>query len=320
MQSKFQVQHKFFLCFMLLLGVIFAVGAILDPESSVFCLSGLGGTTFASMMAIGNIEDVSDKHTFGSNITYQVYPVAVSQLDKTKKFPKPNTNREVATLPMAAGEYMKYFIAHDFPTFIASAEKGDISSSGTNTFTMIMGGVRPELLNFLEEHIGDKFILIFKEIESDIRNILGSDERPVILKSFEVKNDKDGRYITLTFERNSVNLYNIYTGAIVTQPATTHTADSDELNIVAGQELYTIPEGTAGYIIDKVKGITASDKGRVITLNGSGSDNPGQVKENSVFILEDGATWTAKSGSTISFKILDSSTLVEIAGSRVQTA
>ncbi|MCC8153669.1 MAG: hypothetical protein LIP01_05295 [Tannerellaceae bacterium] len=232
MQSKFQVQHKFFLCFMLLLGVVFAVVAILDPESSVFCVSGLGGTTFANMMLIGNIEDVSDKHTFGSNITYQVYPIAISQLDKDRKFPKPNTNREVATLPMADGQYMKYFVAHDFPTFIVTAEKGDISSSGTNTFSMAMGGARPQLFTFLEEHIGDKFILIFKEIESDEKNILGSDERPVILKSYEVKNDKDNRSATLTFERNSVNLYNIYTGAIITQPATNHTADSDELTII----------------------------------------------------------------------------------------
>ena len=36
--------------------------------------------------------------------------------------------------------------------------------------------------------------------------------------------------------------------------------------------------------------------------------------------MEDGATWTAKAGSQISFRVLDPTTLVEIQGSRIQTA
>ena len=46
---------------------------------------------------------------------------------------------------------------------------------------------------------------------------------------------------------------------------------------------------------------------------------PATVAENDVFILEDGATWTARAGSRITFRVIDTDTLVEIAGSRIQT-
>ncbi|MCC8187141.1 MAG: hypothetical protein LIP08_06430 [Bacteroides sp.] len=320
-KAHLNMQKKFFLSFMLLLACVFAVGALLDPQSAAGCMTGFGGVSFAAMMAIGNVEDVSDKYTFGSNITYQVYLVTVSQLDKAQRFPKPNANREVSTLPMADGQYMMYFEAHDFPTYIGTAEKGDITTSGTNTFSIIMGGIRDKLLTYAEEHTGDKFIILFKEIESDQWEILGSDERPVILKSFEAKNDKDGRYVTYTFERVSVNQYNHYVGVIITAPAAVHTKDSTELKFISGQNLYSIPEGSSGgYIIEKVSGLTASDEGRIVTLNGTGSSNPATISDNTTFILKDGVNWTAKAGSSISFRILDKTTLVEVPNSRVQTA
>ena len=60
-----------------------------------------------------------------------------------------------------------------------------------------------------------------------------------------------------------------------------------------------------------------------ITLDGlhflNGYRQPSTVAENEVFILEDGATWTARAGSRITFRVIDTDTLVEIAGSRIQT-
>lgn len=52
---------------------------------------------------------------------------------------------------------------------------------------------------------------------------------------------------------------------------------------------------------------------------GEGVDYPATIEENTVFVLEDGATWTARAGSRITFRVMDTDTLVEIAGSRVQT-
>lgn len=300
--------------------IIALVGLFASPDSFFGC-NIAGGTSLAVMAVIGSIDDVSDKYTSGSDLAYQVYLVDVSQIDRTKSFPEANANREVASLPMISGEYMHYFEAHTIPEYESSVEKGDITTTGTNTLTIIMGGMRDKLLDFQEEHTGGKFIVIFKSIQSKGWLILGTLDSPVILKKSESKHNKDGRYITFTFERSSVVQYHHYIGAFVTVPDVVNAVDSVTLAIQAGVDQYQIPAGSAAtYAISKVSGITDSDKGRVITLIGTAASNAATIADGALFTLIDGATWTAKSGSRISLRILDTNTLVEVDGSRVQTA
>lgn len=316
-----KMQVRFFLSLAIILAVVFLTGIFTDPVHAQGCTTGLFSTSLASMMLIGDVDDVSDRLTHGSNIAYKVYLINTKQIDSNVKFPKPNANREVATVPMLAGQYMKYFEAHDIPTFTSSGEKGDITTTGTNNFVAIMGGMRDQLLNFIEEYAGDKFIILFHEIGDEDWYILGNYDRPMIMKSYEAKNDKDGRYVTFTFERTSIDQYYRYVGDIVRAPATKHTADGKTLNIVPTSGKYEIPDGSAAtYAINAVSGLTANDKGRYITLVGTGSANAATIADGTTFILEDGTTWTAKAGSSITFRVLDPSTLVEVAGSRIQTA
>lgn len=316
-----KMQVKFFLSLALLFAIVFVVGMFLDPDHSMFCMTGFSGTSLASMMAIGNVEDVSDKNTHGSNIAYKIYLIDVHQINSDVKFPRANANREVATLPMTPGEYMKYFEAHDIPTYVGNGEKGDITTSGTNQFVAIMGGMRDQLLNFIEEHAGGKFVILFKEIGEDQWYILGEYDRPMVLKSYEAKNDKDGRYITFTFERTSVTQYYKYVGDIVKAPAEVHTAGAKDLAVKSTSNSYEIPNGTAAtYALESVSGLTNNDKGRHITLTGTGTDKAATIADGATFILEDGVTWTAKAGSSITFRILDPATLIEVSGSRIQTA
>lgn len=316
-----KMQVKLFLSLALLFAIVFVVGMLLDPDHSMFCITGFSGTSLASMMAIGNVEDVSDKNTHGSNIAYKIYLIDVHQINPDVKFPRVNANREVTTLPMLPGEYMKYFEAHDIPTYVGNGEKGDITTSGTNQFVAIMGGMRDQLLNFIEEHAGGKFVILFKEIGEDQWYILGEYDRPMVLKSYEAKNDKDGRYITFTFERTSVTQYYKYVGDIVKAPAEVHTAGTKDLAVKSTSNSYEIPNGTdATYAIETVSGLTNNDKGRHITLTGTGTDKAATIADGATFILEDGVTWTAKAGSSITFRILDPATLIEVSGSRIQTA
>lgn len=308
---------KSFLLCSLLLAIVCLINIFIEPGSA-FDL----GMSLASMMVIGDIKDVSDRQTHGSNIAYQVYLIPVEQIDTTKQFPKPNTSREVAQIPMKSGEYMRYFEAHDIPTFTGSGEKGDITTSGTNTFIIIMGGMREQLLNFQEEYAGGKFVILFHEIGETDWYIIGSVDRPMIFSSFENKNDKDGRYVTFTFTRTSIDQYYKYTGTIVKSEPATHSAGTTALAIKSGVDTYKIPAGTsATYAISTVSGITAFDKGRYITLEGTATDEKAAtIADSTSFVLEDGATWTAKAGSRITFRVFDSQTLVEVSGSRVQTA
>ena len=310
--------HQMLFCIAAIFAVLFVIGMFMDPSDG-FAMGGLG-LNIASMMTIGDIKDVSDRHTHGSNIAYEVCLIGIDQVDASKPFPKPNASREVGQVPLLPGEKMLYYYAHDIPTYVGNGEKGDITTSGTNTFAMIMGGMRDQLLNFQEEFAGGKFIILFHEIGDEQWYIIGSKDRPMIFSTFENKNDKDGRYVTWNFTRTSIDQYCKYKGAMVRAERGNHTQAQTKLSITPGVNEYNIPNGNSStYVLSSVSGISANDKGRLITLYGEGTGNAATIAENTVFILEDGKTWTAKAGSRITFQVFDENTLVEVSGSRVQT-
>lgn len=291
-------------------GLVLFVSAIIDH--SLLQLGG-AGISIASMAVLGHIDDVSDRDTHGSDISYIVYLIALDQIDRTKEFPQPNVNREVAPISLKPGEIPHYFEAHDIPTFTGTTEKGDITTTGENQFVLVMGGARARLYNFIEEYSGGKFILLFKHIKKKEWFILGELERPIILSNTETKDDKEGRYTTLTFKRSSVDLPLIYTGNPAVTAATTVPAGATDIAITAASNTYMIPNGTsAAASIATVSGLSKADKGRYITLIGAGSDKPATIADGSTFVLEEGATWTAKTGASITFRILDTTTLIEI--------
>lgn len=313
---KHQVRLGLTLCLVVLIASIIAI--VMDPSAGgtvgVLCAS-------AGFMAIGNIDDVTDRFTSGKDIAYKVWLINVrEQIDESQAFPKPNAAREVATLPMKLGEKMRYFIAHTIPTLIGTGEKGDVTTTGSNEFVIIMGGKRAQLLNFIEQYAGDKFIIIYKSITDSDYNIIGSYDRPMVLKSYENKNDADGRYVTFTFYNDSLEQSHKYVGNIITADPAVHDG-SATLAIPADNDVISIPSGASTATpITGVSGLSASDAGRIITLLGTGSANLATIADSSTFVLAGGTTWTAKAGSKISFQVLDAGTLVEVLGSRVQIA
>ena len=319
-------QTQFVLTLISLVAVLAVAFIFLDPVNAFASTKVFFGASslaiLVPMMTIGDVDDLADKHTTGDSIYTEVYLIDVDeQIDKTQAFPLPNASREVGTLPMLGGQYMKRWAAHTFPTFVGTGEKGDITITGKNTFVIIMAGLRDQLANFAEDHLGKKFIILYREVGSTTYKILGNLDRPILFQSYEAKQDKDGRYMTFTFERSTATLPFTYSGSLVTQAAASHTAGATSLAISSGQDNYSIPNGAADtYAIAAISGLAAADKGRIITLTGLGTNYSATIADNTVFILEDGATWTAKSGSRIQFRVLDSTTLVEVQGSRIQTA
>ena len=302
--------RNMFMATFAIFGIFMLVAALLDHSLGTAAGSGV---TLASMALLGHLDDVSDRDTHGSDISYIVYLVALDQIDRTKEFPQPNANREVAPIPLKPNEIPHYFEAHDIPTFTGTTEKGDITTTGENQFVIIMGGTRVNLYNFIEEYSGGKFIIFFKHVKKKEWYILGEQERPVILSNTETKDDKDGRYTTFTFKRSSVDLPLIYTGNPAVTAATAVNADATDIAITAGSNTYTIPNGTsAAAAIATVSGLSKSDKGRYITLVGAGTDKAATIADGSTFVLEEGATWTAKTGASITFRVLDTTTLVEV--------
>lgn len=290
-------------------------GAVSEPGNAIdniFITAGTGSMAMCAMVSIG---DVSDRDTSPNAIGYKVWLIPVSDIDDTVPFPTVNINREVASIPMLSGKYMHNFVAHTVPTFIGtgSKEANAVTITGTNTFTVVMGGNRAELLNFIENYAGTKFVVIFQECESGIMQGIGNPCKPVILSTYENKNDADGRYVTFTFTQTTIQQPWTYIGGIVTQDPVTVTAGTAALPVVAGNNRYIISDGaSATYAINSVTGITAADIGRVITLIGNGATNAATVADGDPFLLIDGATWTATKGNELYLKVFDATTLIEV--------
>lgn len=207
---------------MVILGIMALIAflwAWCEPSSA----AGYGyGVSLAAMTGIASIDDVNDKETHGSEIGYFVALIPVSMIYNPMSFPQPSDNtRAIAAFELKTGETCPVFEAHTIPTLVSNTEKGDITTNGTNTFTMIMGGDRAVLHTFIEEFAGGKFVVMYKHIKDTVWYVLGEPERPMILNNTETKDDADGRYTTLTFTRNSVYLPLPYT------PTTLPTAHTD---------------------------------------------------------------------------------------------
>lgn len=324
-QVNLKRRKKLFATMFMLVFAMFALPAIagvIDNPSDTSAIVASGSSAMcASMALIGSLDDTSDRDASGKQIAYQAYLIAMDQIDKTAAFPKPNANREVGDIPLLPGEVMHYFEAHDIPTDDSKGEKGDFSTAVTNTFVLAMAGQRDALLNFIEEYAGGKFVIIFRECESDNYYILGDLWKPMILKSFERANNKDKRGITFTFENSSFRQIHKYIGSLITAGPITLPAGTATLAIESNNNVYVIPNGTdAAVPVTAVIGLTNNDKGRIITVRGAGTDKKATLEDGDVFILEGGTTWSASNGSSIMLRVVDASRLVEVNGTRVQKA
>lgn len=202
-------QRQLFTIVMSIIAIVAFVWACCEPTAAYGV-----GVSMATMTLIGNIDDVSDRDTHGSEIAYQVVLIECSQIANPFSFPQPAASTRVVTLGksiLKEGESAHLFQAHAIPTLLSTAEKGDITTTGNNIFTVVMGGDRVSLKNFIEEYSGGKFIIFYKHIKDSVWHIIGEPERPMILGNTEHKDDADGRYTTLTFTRNSVYLDNLVT-------------------------------------------------------------------------------------------------------------
>lgn len=201
-----------FACTFALAGLCFLLDLLVGSQSFA-SLSGTGIST-AAMVGLASIDDVNDRQTSGSEIAYMVYLVEVHQIDLsgTNKFPAAEISVDGARsvkgpIPLIEQPKIIYIEAHDIPTLVSSWEKGDITTTGTNTFTIIVGNPNRDVVaNFIEQQQGGKFIMLYKHVKSEQYYILGEPERPLIFSAAETKDDKDGRYATLTFSRSSVDL------------------------------------------------------------------------------------------------------------------
>lgn len=316
---KFNIRLAGIFSVVLLVIAVFGACVLIDTGQNLLEVVGLagGGCTYAVMAAVGNINRSTDKETSGSQIVSKVWLIALDQLDDTVPFPKPNGAGELATIPLKAGEYMHYFEAVDNSLEDKSTgAKGDITTAVTNTFSFIMGGNKAALLKFLEDHPGDRFIIIYQLADDRTYHVLGSDIKPMILKSFDRVTGKDSRSTSLAFENNSFEQPKKYIGAIVKQDPTQLAADATTIAFTSAPQ-YVTAANTVPTAINAFTGLTSLDEGRLIEVKGGGGPNASTIAEVAGIVLKGSETWIGNLGSSIIFRVLDAATLVEV--SRTQS-
>lgn len=279
-----------------------------------------GGLILGNMAAIGNIDGVNGKQTTGKQLNLKIWLIDVGQIDKTVAYPQPNANREVGTIPLKGGEFMHYF--EGIPDSVkdnSTGEGGDITTEVTNVLEITMGGDGVKLYDFIEDHTGGRFVVIYQKCVDGTYYTQGSPCKPMVLQSFDRKRDSEATAVMFTFQNSSFKQPYIYVGAITETTPQVVPADATDLAIVAGKSQYQLTDNTGATVLVTVSGIISGQYGNTIQVLGSGGANPSTIADNTVYILIDGTTWTGNAGSSISFRIQDSGTLVEIAGTRIQT-
>lgn len=290
-------------------------------DTVVTVLTG-SGALYASMATIGNLPEISDKESSPNQIDMKVWLIAREQIDSNQAFPVPNADRELGSIPLKAGEIPHYFDAiPDTIDETATATKGEIITEFSKTFAFIVAGNREKHLEFIEDYAGKGFVIIYSIGEDDTKYVVGSAYKPMVLMTADRKGGgKEGKYITFTFQNKHWRQPLLYVGALSTEAPTVVTAGATNLAVTSASQ-YRLSDHSSVVTIATVSGIGPSDIGRVIEILAPATDNNSPtISDNSVFVLMDTGTWTAHPGSGISFKILGVATLVEVQGTRVQTA
>lgn len=320
---------KLFRTFAMVMGAfllfIFIGSAVTTGSVSIdnlFTFAMGAGAFHATMAVIGDQDELSDKLAAPEQIAMRIWLLAYDQIDQTVSYPTANSDREIGTIPTKTGEYWHYWdTISTSPDENATATKGDIITEFQNNFTFIAAGNQEKALDFIEEYSGKGFIIVYSIGEDETKYLVGSKYKPMILQSSDRKGGgKDGRYITFTFQNKHWRQPLLYVGSIVRGAAATVDADATEL-VVSSADQYQLTDGSGAATLATVSGIGSADYGRVIELLApAAASNAPDIDDNTVFILIDGTTWTANPGSKISFKIIDTATLLEVPGTRVQTA
>jgi len=322
--GKIQKRRKNLLvrCIGLTLLVFFAQSimfAVADPSGTPMCVE-MGGLSLVllTMASVGNISQPSGRDTAPSQIGFKLWLTAREQIDDSVAFPTPNSNRELGTIPLIAGEKMHYFEGvENSLKYTGTGESGDVTPTFSKEIPIIIK-YSTAALNFIENFTQKGFVLIWEICDTGEKEVVGTYCKPIILQKFEVKEDGDGKYITLTFGNKHWRQPLTYVGDIITEDPTVVVADSTSLAI-GSNNTYKLTDGTAPAVLATVSGLASADYGRIITINAPAVvTNAPTIADNTVFVLVDGVTWTANPGSNIVFQVLDDSTLVEV--SRIQTA
>jgi hypothetical protein len=162
-----------------------------------------------------------------------------------------------------------------------------------------------QLKEFVQNWIGKDVIIFHKSCKEDFYEVMGTPCAPLQLKPTKQDNN-DGRMMTLTFEPYAKSGFvpKHYEGAIPFS-APVNQLDFNAVVINPNTVVHQLPAVEES--IPMFVGSLGLDDGNYVTFIGGGGEDPGVIEVGESgqahFLLKNGTTWTALSGSIIHFQV-----------------
>jgi len=166
-------------------------------------------------------------------------------------------------------------------------------------------GDAQEVMDFLQNNFNLNLGAIVRKCGSNTSKVYGTPCHPLQIAPTGVDDEnKVGQEIALTGINRTRFWPATYEGTFTLETVTgTFTADDVTPSVANGTGRYALVDNTAP---TEITGLDDAVHNGVYTLIGSGGSNAATIPTGNSFILKDGVTWTAITGSEITFKAIKS--------------
>ena len=152
-----------------------------------------------SISTFAEIPAVTDKDTHGKRIYHKVFLLREEDVDYSQLPEITARSCGAFVLKTDATGWKAFSYVRNTLEDTSESSKGDITSTVTNTFAGTLGGSRAVINDFLENHQGDNFFVVYVDIYDQKRYLLGRPYSPMQLTSFSRKNGKDSASCDVSF-------------------------------------------------------------------------------------------------------------------------
>lgn len=309
----------------LLFAILVSIGtvAMAQPEW-VDILGTIGGGIALAIVPVADIARSSNEERSPNQIKNRLWYIAADQVDTSVNFPTPNAQRKIGSIPLLSGQYWHYFdIIKDSANPKTTVNNTDFAYELLNNIEFYLGGNSVELLNLIEDGMGQDFFLVYENCGTGEKWLLGTNCKPMTLEDAEEFSQESLTGWRVMFDRTSSKLKYIYTGTLPTISPTLIAADATDV-VFDGSEQYKFSSNTVATAFLDLTGLTSADVGSRFDL--LGADAPASdattIAAGGNFLLYDGTIWTANTGSKITFEVFKDGAatykFIEV-GTRIQT-
>jgi hypothetical protein len=190
-------------------------------------------------------------------------------------------------------------------TINANAQPGESPYTGHLILTPTIEGLSKTTLDWLYQNLGTRVVAVWERCSDGQKFIGGTPCSGGLVVKFTSVGGLDGGIagIALSLEGGDCpEPFFFYDGPVPRQAPKTVTIASGKFALAPDAQ-YLIADNAAATVLTDITGVTDSDVGRIIELQGGGVNYPATIAPSAVFILQNGLTFTAAVGNSIHLQI-----------------